>query len=77
MPDLSLDKLLNLANILGKFNQKHLTEKDPIHSVTLPDGERGQILIPPSCENGTTQRFRFANRPTAVFPLMIMSKRSG
>ncbi|MDK4555934.1 P-type DNA transfer ATPase VirB11 [Kingella kingae] len=53
MPDLSLDKLRHLANILTTFNQKHLTEKDPIHSVTLPDGERGQILIPPSCENGT------------------------
>ena len=53
MPDLSLDKLRHLANILTTFNQKHLTEKDPIHSVTLPDGERGQILISPSCENGT------------------------
>ncbi|WP_043903176.1 hypothetical protein [Kingella kingae] len=40
MPDLSLDKLRHLANILTTFNQKHLTEKDPIHSVTLPDGER-------------------------------------
>lgn len=53
MPDLSLDKLRHLANILATFNQKHISEKDPIHSVTLPDGERGQILIPPSCENGT------------------------
>lgn len=53
MPNLSLDKLRHLANILTTFNQKHLTEKDPIHSVTLPDGERGQILMPPSCENGT------------------------
>lgn len=53
MPELTLDKLRHLANILTTFNQKHISEKDPIHSVTLPDGERGQILIPPSCENGT------------------------
>lgn len=52
-PNLSLEKLRHLANILTTYNQKHITEKDPIHSVTLPDGERGQILIPPSCETGT------------------------
>lgn len=51
--DLSLEKLKHLANILTTYNQKHISEKDPIHSVTLPDGERGQILMPPSCETGT------------------------
>lgn len=50
---LTYDSLFELANVLTIFNSKHITIKNPMHSVTLPDGERGHILIPPSCETGT------------------------
>jgi type IV secretion system protein VirB11 len=45
--------LLQLANILAILNKKHISFEEPIHSVTLPDGERGHIMIPPSCEDDT------------------------
>lgn len=52
-PKLNLRALNHLANALCIFNKKHLCFEEPIHSVTLPDGERGHILIPPACENDT------------------------
>lgn len=52
-PELSLDVLRQLGNILAIYNQKNLAEKTPMHSLTLPDGERGHVLIPPSCEEDT------------------------
>jgi len=53
MPELTLDKLHKLANVLCNFNSKHISAANPIHSVTLPDGERGHIMLPPSCEERT------------------------
>lgn len=50
---LTLDNLKQLGNTLCVFNGKALNTKNPIHSVTLPDGERGHIMMPPSCEDGT------------------------
>ncbi len=50
---LTLNSLTNFANALTIFNGKHITIKSPMHSVTLPDGERGHIMMPPSCEDGT------------------------
>ncbi|WP_373700745.1 ATPase, T2SS/T4P/T4SS family [Neisseria dentiae] len=50
---LTLDNLKQLGNVLCVFNGKDLNYKQPIHSVTLPDGERGHIMMPPSCEDGT------------------------
>ena len=52
-PNLTLDSLIKLANNLCIFNNKHITPQNPIHSVTLPDGERGYIMLPPSCEDKT------------------------
>lgn len=40
-PDWTLAKLQQLANTLCIYNRKDLA-KHPIHSVTLPDGERGR-----------------------------------
>lgn len=51
-PDWTLAKLQQLANTLCIYNRKDLA-KHPIHSVTLPDGERGHIMLPPSCEDRT------------------------
>lgn len=50
---LNLSSLHQLANTLAILNQKHISFEEPIHSVTLPDGERGHIMIPPSCEDET------------------------
>ena len=35
-PELSLDKLMKLANVLCNYNDKHISAASPIHSVTLP-----------------------------------------
>jgi len=54
-PECSLDMARRLANTLVNFNKGKgpLTEQDPIKSVVLPDGERGQVVIPPACEPNT------------------------
>ena len=68
MPELTLDKLHKLANVLCNFNSKHISAANPIHSVTLPDGERGHIMMPPSCESGTMV-FAFRKPSTSRFTL--------
>lgn len=50
---LDLPVLQQLSVALCTYNSKHITIDNPIHSVTLPDGERGHIMIPPSCEDKT------------------------
>ncbi|ETF00572.1 P-type DNA transfer ATPase VirB11 [Advenella kashmirensis W13003] len=52
-PELDFKSLMELANVLAIFNQKHISLAQPMHSVTLPDGERCHILIPPACEEQT------------------------
>ena len=50
---LDLMSLTQLASALSIFNSKHISYDHPIQSVTLPDGERGHIMMPPSCEDKT------------------------
>ena len=50
---LHLRALEQLANTLAILNKKHISFENHIHSVTLPDGERGHIILPPSCEDKT------------------------
>lgn len=52
-PLLDFKSLMELANVLAIYNKKHISLAQPMHSVTLPDGERGHILIPPACEDQT------------------------
>ncbi len=52
-PQLDLNSLMELANVLAIFNQKYIHEADPMHSAKLPEGERCHILLPTSCEEGT------------------------
>ena len=52
-PALTLSHLLGLATAIGVLNKKPLNQDSPIASLTLPDGERCQIVLPPVCENGT------------------------
>ena len=50
---LSLQNLQGLANAIAVFNHKKLDRDHPIASLTLPDGERCQIVLPPACEDST------------------------
>lgn len=50
---LSIVNLQGLATAIAVFNQKPLDRDNPIASLTLPDGERCQIVLPPACEDGT------------------------
>jgi type IV secretion system protein VirB11 len=52
-PDCTLDLLMKLANALVILNGGHLSAADPIHPVRLPDGHRGQVVIPPAVEPDT------------------------
>lgn len=54
-PACSLDMLMKLANALAIFNKAvpPLSVASPIKPVRLPDGERGQIVIPPAAEPDT------------------------
>lgn len=67
---LSLQNLQGLANAIAVFNHKKLDRDHPIASLTLPDGERCQIVLPPACEDSTvsmtirkpsSNRFTLAN----------------
>lgn len=50
---LSIQNLQGLATAIGVFNNKKLDRDNPIASLTLPDGERCQIVLPPATEDGT------------------------
>lgn len=54
-PECTLDMGRRLANALVNLNRGKgaLTAQDPIKSVELPDGQRGQVVIPPACEPNT------------------------
>ncbi|MBQ9620266.1 MAG: secretion system protein E, partial [Neisseriaceae bacterium] len=49
----SYQDLINLANVLCTLNDKNISAKEPTQSIRLPDGERGNIVIPPACEPNT------------------------
>ena len=50
---LTLPNLQGFATALAVFNNKKLDRDCPIASLTLPDGERCQIVLPPAAEEGT------------------------
>ena len=54
-PDCSLENLTYLANSLAVYSNlgRPLDFNNPIASVVLPDGERGQIIMAPAAENKT------------------------
>lgn len=55
LPEASLDLLTKYAHALSIYNKAvpALGVDDPEKPVVLPDGERGQIVVPPMCEPGT------------------------
>jgi type IV secretion system protein VirB11 len=52
-PQLDLKRLLALANAIASYTKQAISEKNPILSAMLPDGERIQIVVPPAVEQGT------------------------
>src|SRR5512137_83013 len=46
---LTLGNLTGLATAIGVYNYKKLDRDNPIASLTLPNGERCQIVLPPVC----------------------------
>lgn len=52
-PWLTLNLCWRVANSLCALNYRELSTKKPIHTVELPQGERGQIVIAPACNKGT------------------------
>lgn len=52
-PDLTLNRLLALANAIATFTDQEISQKKPILSAMLPTGERIQIVVPPALEQGT------------------------
>lgn len=54
VPECNLKILQELANALSIYHGgAALDLKSPIKSVRLPNGERGQVVIPPACEPNT------------------------
>ncbi|QBR04251.1 ATPase, T2SS/T4P/T4SS family [Paraburkholderia pallida] len=55
LPNASLEMLMQFAPALAIYNKAKpaLSAAEPEKPVRLPDGERGQIVIPPACEPGT------------------------
>jgi len=51
-PALTLAALNGLATAIAVLNKKKLDRDEPIASLTLPDGERCQIVLPPATEDG-------------------------
>jgi type IV secretion system protein VirB11 len=52
-PWLTLNLCWRVANSLCALNHRVLSAQTPIHTVELPRGERGQIVMAPACEKGT------------------------
>jgi type IV secretion system protein VirB11 len=55
LPNASLEALNQFAPALAIYNKAKpaLSAAEPEKPVRLPEGERGQIVIPPACEPGT------------------------
>lgn len=55
VPECTLDRLQKFANAITIFSKARppLSVTDPIKPARFPDGQRGQVVIPPACEPGT------------------------
>ena len=75
LPNLTFDLCMDLAKSLAVFAGLTipLGEDNPIASVILPDGERGQIAVPPATEKGIVS-MTFRKPSTARFTLADYEK---
>lgn len=53
MPDLDFASLLKLVNVFAIYNNLEINERVPICSGVMPDGQRGQAVVPSACERST------------------------
>ena len=53
MPELSYGLLKKMVNVFAIYNNLEISEANPICSGVMPDGQRGQAVIPSACERGT------------------------
>ena len=53
VPELTIERLLSLANAIATYTDQEISSKRPILSAMLPAGERIQIIVPPAVENDT------------------------
>lgn len=51
-PELTFDWSQGLGSLIANFTSQRLSEKEPLLSAMLPNGERTQIVLPPACEKG-------------------------
>ncbi|MFA0073418.1 P-type DNA transfer ATPase VirB11 [Vibrio cyclitrophicus] len=70
LPNLSFDLCMDIAKSLAVFAGLTIPigEDNPVASVILPDGERGQIAVPPATENGIVS-MTFRKPSTSRFTL--------
>lgn len=52
-PSLDFSMCQKIANTFSVFNKMELRKENPICSGVMPEGQRGQVVIPSACENGT------------------------
>lgn len=67
-PWLDLRLCWRVANSLAVLNHRELSVHKPIHTVELPEGERGQLVMAPACEKGTLS-MTFRKPSVERFPL--------
>ena len=52
-PWLTYNLCWRVANSLAALNNRELAPRSPIHTVDLPTGERGQLVMAPACDRNT------------------------
>ena len=52
VPDMTFERLENLARVVATFSRQGVDDKRPILSATLPGNERIQIVLPPAVAPG-------------------------
>lgn len=53
MPNLTFSALKKIANTFAIFNKLEINMSNPICSGVMPNGQRGQVVIPSACERDT------------------------
>lgn len=53
MPNLAFSTLKQIANTFANFNKLEINMSNPICSGVMPNGQRGQVVIPSACERDT------------------------
>lgn len=52
-PELTMPRLLSLANAIATYTEQEIGPQKPILSAMLPAGERIQIIVPPAVDHGS------------------------